>query len=147
MPVLDCGWNIRAESTQMHLLRIGTGNYARSKRPDDTDENIAFLPVLLFGLTGCQDALDSVSNKVEHPLPAKLVNKMKANDMSTRSPIMMRIFKEEGILEVWKQKGQWPLRHHCFLRDLQMVGQARTQVQGRRSPGARGVLPDLSVRR
>lgn len=65
-----------------------------------------FLPLLLvLGLAGCQDALDSVSNKVEHPLPSKLVNKMKANDMSTRSPIMMRIFKEEGILEVWKQKG------------------------------------------
>lgn len=66
---------------------------------------LRFLPVLLLGLYGCQDALDSVANKVEHPLPAKLVNKMKANDMSTRSPIMMRIFKEEGILEVWKQKG------------------------------------------
>ncbi|SOE16675.1 murein L,D-transpeptidase YafK [Hoeflea halophila] len=66
---------------------------------------LRFLPVLLLGLSGCQDALDSVSNKVEHPLPAKLVNKMKAQDMSTRSPIMMRIFKEEGVLEVWKQKG------------------------------------------
>jgi len=66
---------------------------------------LRFLPILLLGLTGCQDALNSVSNKVEHPLPAKLVNKMKAHDMSTRSPIMMRIFKEEGILEVWKQKG------------------------------------------
>jgi murein L,D-transpeptidase YafK len=66
---------------------------------------LRFLPVLLLGLTGCQDALESVSNKVEHPLPAKLVNKMKAQDMSTRSPIMMRIFKEEGVLEVWKQKG------------------------------------------
>jgi murein L,D-transpeptidase YafK len=69
--------------------------------------SLRFLPLLLLlvGLAGCQDALDSVSNKVEHPLPSKLVNKMKANDMSTRSPIMMRIFKEEGILEVWKQKG------------------------------------------
>jgi len=66
---------------------------------------LRFLPVLLLGLTGCQDALDSVANKVEHPLPARLVNKMKAQDMSTRSPIMMRIFKEEGVLEVWKQKG------------------------------------------
>lgn len=66
---------------------------------------LRFLPILLLGLTGCQDALDSVSNKVEHPLPSKLVNKMKAQDMSTRSPIMMRIFKEEGVLEVWKQKG------------------------------------------
>ncbi len=68
--------------------------------------SLRFLPLLLVvGLAGCQDALDSVSNKVEHPLPSKLVNKMKANDMSTRSPIMMRIFKEEGVLEVWKQKG------------------------------------------
>ncbi|MBC7284283.1 L,D-transpeptidase family protein [Hoeflea sp.] len=66
---------------------------------------LRFLPILLLGLTGCQDALDSVSDKVEHPLPARLVNKMKAQDMSTRSPIMMRIFKEEGVLEVWKQKG------------------------------------------
>ena len=66
---------------------------------------LRFVPLLLLGLTGCQDALDSVANKVEHPLPAKLVNKMKANDMSTRSPIMMRIFKEEGALEIWKQKG------------------------------------------
>lgn len=63
------------------------------------------VPVVLFGLSGCQDALDSVGDKVEHPLPVKLVNKMKANDMSTRSPIMMRIFKEEGVLEIWKQKG------------------------------------------
>jgi len=64
-----------------------------------------FLTLVMLPLAGCNDALDSVSNKVEHPLPQKTVNKMKANDMSTRSPIMMRIFKEEGILEVWKQKG------------------------------------------
>ncbi|PWV98126.1 murein L,D-transpeptidase YafK [Hoeflea marina] len=67
--------------------------------------SLLIVPVVLFGLSGCQDALESVGDKVEHPLPAKLVNKMKANDMSTRSPIMMRIFKEEGVLEVWKQKG------------------------------------------
>ena len=70
-----------------------------------TLRTLRFLPILLVGLTGCQDALDSVANKVEHPLPSELVNKMKAKDMSTRSPIMMRIFKEEGVLEVWKQKG------------------------------------------
>jgi murein L,D-transpeptidase YafK len=35
---------------------------------------LRFLPVLLLGLSGCQDALDSVANKVEHPLPARLVN-------------------------------------------------------------------------
>ncbi len=70
-----------------------------------TLRKLTFLPILLLGLSGCQDALETVSNKVEHPLPVKLVSKMKANDMSTRSPIMMRIFKEESVLEVWKQKG------------------------------------------
>ena len=68
-------------------------------------QSLTFAMLMLTALTGCQDALDSVSNKVEHPLPPKLVNKMKAADMSVRSPIMMRIFKEEGVLEVWKQKG------------------------------------------
>ncbi|WP_428982944.1 L,D-transpeptidase family protein [Pseudohoeflea coraliihabitans] len=66
---------------------------------------LGLLGLLLLALTGCQDALDSVANKAEHPLPSKLVNKMKAHDMSSRSPIMMRIFKEEGVLEIWKQKG------------------------------------------
>lgn len=66
--------------------------------------HFGILAIILL-LSGCNDALESVSNKVEHPIPQKIVNKMKANDMSTRSPIMMRIFKEEGVLEVWKQKG------------------------------------------
>ena len=66
---------------------------------------LLLLPLLALPLAGCNDALTSVSNKVEHPLPAKLVNKMKAADMSTRSPVFMRIFKEENVLEVWKQKG------------------------------------------
>jgi Uncharacterized protein conserved in bacteria len=68
---------------------------------------LRFLPFVLLPLAGCQDALDTVvvTDKVEHPLPSKLVEKMRANDMATRSPIMMRIFKEESVLEVWKQKG------------------------------------------
>lgn len=59
----------------------------------------------LSALAGCQDALDSVANKVEHPLPPNLREKMEAQDMAVRSPIMIRIFKEEDLLEVWKEKG------------------------------------------
>lgn len=55
-------------------------------------------------LAGCQDVLDSVDNKAEYPLPRKLVNKMKAHDQRVRAPIMMRIYKQEGMLEVWKAK-------------------------------------------
>lgn len=61
--------------------------------------------VCALALTGCQDTLTSVANKAEHPLPSKIKNKMKAKDMRSRSPIMMRIFKQENVLEVWKQKG------------------------------------------
>ncbi len=56
-------------------------------------------------LAGCQDVLESVDNKAEYPLPKKLVNKMKAHDQRVRAPVMMRIFKQEGMLEVWKAKG------------------------------------------
>ena len=59
---------------------------------------------LSLALTGCQDVLESVDNKAEYELPRKLVNKMKAQDQRVRAPIMMRIFKEEGVLEVWKSK-------------------------------------------
>lgn len=56
-----------------------------------------------LAFAGCNDTLTSVVNKAEHPLPRKLVSQMKEMGMSPRSPIMMRIFKEENILEVWKQ--------------------------------------------
>ncbi|WP_333781707.1 L,D-transpeptidase family protein [Hoeflea prorocentri] len=58
-----------------------------------------------LAIAGCQDVLESVDNKAEYELPKKLVNKMKAHDQRVRAPIMMRIFKEEGMLEVWKAKG------------------------------------------
>jgi murein L,D-transpeptidase YafK len=58
------------------------------------------LPLLLAA--GCQ--VSDLTPKAEKPLPQKIVAKMKAKGMSKSSPIMIRIFKEEGQLEVWKQK-------------------------------------------
>lgn len=56
-------------------------------------------------LAGCQGSVfDDVALKAEKPLPRKIVNQMKAKGMTRTSPIMVRIFKEEGVLEVWKQK-------------------------------------------
>ncbi|MCB1417545.1 MAG: murein L,D-transpeptidase [Notoacmeibacter sp.] len=56
-----------------------------------------------LALAGCNDTLESAA-KAERPLPEKLVRVMKAKGMSKSSPIMVRIFKEEGKLEVWKRK-------------------------------------------
>ncbi len=56
-------------------------------------------------LAGCNssDVLD-VARKANQPLPRDVVMTMKANGMTKYSPVMMRIFKEEAVLEVWKQK-------------------------------------------
>ena len=56
-------------------------------------------------LAGCQgSSVSDLSLRAEKPLPEKIVAKMKAKGMTRTSPIMVRIFKEEGVLEVWKQK-------------------------------------------
>ncbi|MEX0347729.1 MAG: L,D-transpeptidase family protein [Rhizobiaceae bacterium] len=55
-------------------------------------------------LAACQGSLDDIAPKAEKPLPEKIVMSMKAKGMTRSSPIMVRIFKEEGQLEVWKQK-------------------------------------------
>ncbi|MBX9458181.1 MAG: murein L,D-transpeptidase [Rhizobium sp.] len=71
------------------------------------------LVVLAFGLgllTGCstEDTLgiEHVSNRVEHPLPAKMRQKLVKMNLSMSSPIMMRIFKKEAVMEVWKANSQ-----------------------------------------
>ncbi len=72
-------------------------------------KNIAIALALATALAGCNDTLDSVDvskikNKVEHPLPSRIVAEMQKKNMPRTSPIMIRIFKEEGVLEVWKAK-------------------------------------------
>ena len=64
------------------------------------------IPVLglLFLLSACQGALDGLGQKAEKPVPKKLVASMKAQGMALTSPIMLRIFKQENTLEVWKKK-------------------------------------------
>ncbi len=67
--------------------------------------------ILAAGLAGCtaNEALDTVdvdlskvSSKTNYQLSGKIVQKMQAMSMAKTSPIMLRIFKEEGALEVWK---------------------------------------------
>ncbi|HMQ56966.1 MAG TPA: murein L,D-transpeptidase family protein, partial [Rhizobiaceae bacterium] len=65
----------------------------------------AVLAAAALALAGCQDALDLDDGlKAERPLPAKVKQTLQAKGMASRSPVMMRIFKAEGVLEVWKQK-------------------------------------------
>ena len=63
----------------------------------------AMLVAALF-VAGCNGTLEDIAPKAERQLPAAILTSMKAKGMKTTSPIMIRIFKEEGVLEVWKQK-------------------------------------------
>ena len=55
-------------------------------------------------LAACQGGIDDLSPKATKPLPAKIVAKMKAKGMEKNSPIYFRLFKDEHVVEVWKQK-------------------------------------------
>jgi murein L,D-transpeptidase YafK len=56
-------------------------------------------------LAGCNSDDISLANnaKANQPVPAKLVTEMTAKDMDLQSPILVRLFKQEAELEVWKQ--------------------------------------------
>lgn len=59
-----------------------------------------------IGLAGCTDSSigDFAPQHANRQLPPKIVQAMKAKGMNKTSPVMARIFKEEGKLEIWKQK-------------------------------------------
>ena len=56
-------------------------------------------------LTGCNSDEISLANnaKANQPVPPKLISDMTAKDMDLNSPILVRLFKQEAELEVWKQ--------------------------------------------
>ena len=65
---------------------------------------IALMMAGAVSLAGCQSAEDVLSLKANAPLPKETYAFMKANGMTAASPIFMRLFKEEAVLEVWKRK-------------------------------------------
>ena len=56
-------------------------------------------------LAGCNTDEVSLANnaKANQPVPPKLLAAMTEKDMDLQSPILIRLFKEEAELEVWKQ--------------------------------------------
>jgi murein L,D-transpeptidase YafK len=56
-------------------------------------------------LAGCNSDEVSLANnaKANQPVPPKLVAKIAEKDMDPQSPILIRLFKEEAELEIWKQ--------------------------------------------
>src|SRR5690554_1863857 len=63
----------------------------------------ALLLTAALALAGCGSLDDIAPKAAERPLPADIVQTIQAKGMEKNAPIMLRIFKEEGELEVWKQ--------------------------------------------
>jgi murein L,D-transpeptidase YafK len=62
-----------------------------------------FLVGLAPVLSGCLGGPSSLFPKAETPIPVSLVQKMKARNMTAASPVLVRIFKEENVVEIWKE--------------------------------------------
>ncbi|PZO75221.1 MAG: hypothetical protein DI629_17335 [Mesorhizobium amorphae] len=62
-------------------------------------------------LSGCTASVLDLNTKAIQPIPARLVSEMRAKNMSPSAPILVRIFKQESELEVWKRdaKGRFKL--------------------------------------
>jgi murein L,D-transpeptidase YafK len=56
-----------------------------------------------IALAGCDSESLQIAAKHLKPLPASLVTDIERKDMSKDSPLVVRIFKQEAELEVWKQ--------------------------------------------
>lgn len=56
-------------------------------------------------MAGCNGDDMSLANnaKANQPVPPKLIADMTAKDMDLQSPILVRLFKQEAELEIWKQ--------------------------------------------
>ncbi len=74
-------------------------------------KHIAYILLMATALAGCNDTIDTatidlskVKNKTEQPLPDRLVAEMQKRNMPRNSPIMIRVFKEEGKMEIWKAR-------------------------------------------
>ncbi len=64
----------------------------------------AGLLVAALGVAGCSESSINDFAPKNKGLPTKILSEMKTKGMTRSSPVMARIFKEEGKLEIWKQK-------------------------------------------
>ena len=64
---------------------------------------LAGLVLVSMTALGACTAGDALDLRGEQPVPRHLLRAMKSRDMEASAPVLMRIFKEESELEVWKK--------------------------------------------
>ena len=59
----------------------------------------------LVGLLGaCQESRTTTSRRAHAPIPSNVLALMKEKGTDAHRPILIRAFKKEAELEIWKQK-------------------------------------------
>ncbi len=64
---------------------------------------IGVIGLVTFAVSGCVSGTLDVDGKATQPIPAVLLTEMSRKSMSPSAPILVRIFKHESELEIWKQ--------------------------------------------
>lgn len=77
-------------------------NYRSLVRALVTSAALAGAGVLMAGCDSDQISL-ATNAKANQPVPPKLIQAMVEKDMDLNSPVLVRLFKQEAELEVWKQ--------------------------------------------
>ncbi|MEM8552898.1 MAG: murein L,D-transpeptidase family protein [Pseudomonadota bacterium] len=85
----------------LRLDRSNTGP-VRSGAGRSRVRTLAAVSVVAVALAGCQVSEFAYDDVHLKPVPAKLERKMDRLGVTKRSPMLIRIFKEESELEVWK---------------------------------------------
>jgi murein L,D-transpeptidase YafK len=68
-------------------------------------------------LSGCEDSTLSPSIKASSPIPQKTLAQIEAIGSSKNAPVLIRAYKKESELEIWKMK---PDGHYAFLKAYPM---------------------------
>ena len=108
-------------------------------------KRIALAAGLVLALAACQG--DNRSTRHLVPIPPATMALMDSKGMSKNDPILIRAYKKESEIEVWKRGSQRQVRPAQDLSDLPLVGPARAEDPRGRPSGAGGLLHDHARRR
>ncbi len=92
-------------------------------------------------LAGCEDdGLSAIGAHANDPISPKTTAMMKEIGTNENAPVLIRTYKKEAELEIWKMKDRWPLCPAEDLSGLPLVGTAWAQNARGRPPGAGGLF-------
>jgi hypothetical protein len=94
----------------------------------------------LTPLTCLGENSDRLPAKATKELQRELLSLLRQKQMPKYSPIVVRLFKEEAELEVWKQDTTGLFRILKIYPICRWSGRSRAEVAGGRPSGSRGVL-------